>query len=131
MQPKILLLAGCCGGLALVAGTFGAHGLEDRLTPERLATFETGVRYHMYHSLALLACSGLSLLTPPLRWAVGCFLAGVVLFSGSLYLLAVTDLRWLGMITPAGGVLFIIGWGLLAVSGLRHSQAGPAPPAPS
>jgi uncharacterized membrane protein YgdD (TMEM256/DUF423 family) len=101
-------------GVAL--GAFAAHALKSRLSPEMLAVFEVGVRYHMYHALALLivawACS---------RWPGGwttaagtLFTVGICLFSGSLYLLSVTGLRWLGAVTPVGGLLFLAGWLCLA-----------------
>ena len=102
--------------LAVALGAFAAHGLRARLSAEALATFETGARYHVYHALALLAVA----------WAVGrwpspwvsaagwLFVAGTILFSGSLYLLAVTGLRALGAITPLGGLAFILGWLALA-----------------
>ena len=98
------------GGLAVAAGAFGAHILEDRLPANDLQIFETAVRYQMYHALALLLCAALhspersnSLAAQGLTW-------GTVVFSGSLYLLVLTDLRWFGAITPIGGVLLILGW---------------------
>ena len=101
-------------GVAL--GAFGAHGLEGRVSPDRVETFRTGVEYQMYHALALLivgwaAAQGWG---PLLHWAGYCFAAGIVIFSGTLYLLVLTDTGWLGAITPLGGVAFIVGWGLLA-----------------
>ncbi len=116
-MPSLFLVAGAiAAGLAVVLGAFGAHALEGQVTPERLATFEIGVRYQMYHALALLfvgwaaaqQASGL------FTWAGYLFLAGIVLFSGSLYLLVLTDTPWLGAVTPLGGVAFIAGWALLA-----------------
>ncbi|MFL2433911.1 MAG: DUF423 domain-containing protein [Vicinamibacterales bacterium] len=110
-------------GLGVILGAFGAHGLRERLTPEMLVVFETGVRYHLIHGLGLLA----------IAWAVSrwpntyvniagyLFVAGILIFSGSLYVLAITGIRWLGAITPIGGVCLIIGWGLLAVGVLRAS----------
>jgi uncharacterized membrane protein YgdD (TMEM256/DUF423 family) len=99
-------------GFAVAAGAFGAHALKTRLSAEMLAVFETAARYQMYHALALCAVAGA--LTrwpaPPVRAAGWLFLAGTVLFSGSLYLLAVTGTRWLGAITPLGGLCFIAGW---------------------
>lgn len=92
-------------------GAFGAHALKNRLSPEMLAVFETGVRYQAYHALALLL---LAALRGPDR-AGWCFLAGIVLFSGSLYALALTGARWLGAITPLGGLLFLAGWLFLAL----------------
>lgn len=107
--------------LSVAAGAFGAHGLKARLTPDLLAVFETGARYHMYHALALVAVGlvahlrGSALVTAS-AWA---FTAGIVLFSGSLYVLALSGVRWLGAITPLGGVAFIAGWVLLAAAALR------------
>jgi uncharacterized membrane protein YgdD (TMEM256/DUF423 family) len=97
--------------LTVALGAFGAHGLKTRLAPEMLAIFETGVRYQAYHALGLLA---LAALKGPDR-AGWCFLVGIVLFSGSLYALALTGVRWLGAITPIGGVLFLVGWALFAL----------------
>ncbi len=102
------------GFVAVAAGAFGAHGLKGVLTPERFETFEVAVRYQMYHALAILAAGSLG--APQAAW---CFLAGVVIFSGSLYLLVLTDARWLGAITPIGGLLFLAGWILLALYGRR------------
>jgi uncharacterized membrane protein YgdD (TMEM256/DUF423 family) len=119
-MDRTFLLAGAVAGFVAVAfGAFGAHGLRGRLTPDMLAVFETGVRYHMYHALALLLVAALG----P-RPGIGdgraivaagwLFVAGIVLFSGSLYLLAVTGVTVLGAITPIGGVAFLAGWALLA-----------------
>lgn len=104
--------------LALVgvaAGAFGAHGLKSRLEPDMLAVFEVGVRYHMYHALALLAAAWAWTRWPgSLVTASGwLFVAGIVIFSGSLYLLSLTGVRWLGAITPLGGVAFMAGWACL------------------
>lgn len=107
-------------------GAFGAHGLRGKITPDLLEIYETGVKYHFYHSLALLA---IALAVPALwqsRWtayAGGAWVLGIVVFSGSLYLLAITNTRWLGAITPIGGVAFILGWVflLLAAGSLRNN----------
>jgi uncharacterized membrane protein YgdD (TMEM256/DUF423 family) len=104
------------GFLGVALGAFAAHGLKATLAPEMLAVFETGVRYQMYHAFALFAAaSGFA------RWQVrffalagGLFVAGIVVFSGSLYLLAFTGERWLGAITPLGGLVFLAGWLCLA-----------------
>ncbi len=100
---------------AVALGAFAAHGLKSRLTPDMFAIFEVGVRYHMYHALALLAVAWASAHWPQSKvetagWA---FIAGIIIFSGSLYLLSITGNRWLGAITPIGGVAFLIGWILL------------------
>jgi uncharacterized membrane protein YgdD (TMEM256/DUF423 family) len=102
------------GFVAVAAGAFGAHGLRGILTPERFETFEVAVRYQMYHALAILAA--VSLDAPQAAWL---FFAGVVIFSGSLYLLVLTDTRWLGAITPIGGLFFLAGWIALAWLGRR------------
>lgn len=102
--------------ISVAAGAFGAHGLRTRLAPDLLAIFETAARYQMYHALGLIAvgwvASGRSSIAA--NGAGWCMLAGIILFSGSLYLLALTGIRWLGAITPFGGMAFLIGWGLLA-----------------
>ena len=116
-MERFLFSAGSIAALIAVAlGAFGAHALRDRLTPDLLAVFETGVRYHFYHAFALLAAAYAAS-----RWPEGTagiagwlFIAGIVLFSGSLYLLALTGTRWLGAITPLGGLAFIAGWAALA-----------------
>ncbi len=111
-------------GLGVVLGAFGAHGLRARVTPDMLAVFETGVRYHLIHALGLLAVAWAASRWPS-AWvgAAGwLFVAGIVIFSGSLYLLVMTGTRWLGAITPIGGLCLIAGWAVLAVGALR---AGP------
>ncbi len=109
-------------GAGVMLGAFGAHGLKDRLGAEMLAIFETGVRYHLIHALALLAVAWAASRWPS-AWtqAAGwCFVWGIVVFSGSLYLLAISGVRWLGAITPLGGLGFIAGWIALALAALRH-----------
>lgn len=110
-------IAAVNGALAVAAGAFAAHGLKARLSPEMLAVFETGARYNMYHALAM----GLAALAG-MRWSPPLFLGGIALFSGSLYLLALTGIGWLGAVTPAGGVLFLAGWICLAVSAFRAAS---------
>ena len=107
--------------LAVGAGAFGAHALRERLAPDLLAVFETAARYQMYHALALLAVAWATE-----RWPGGTapaagwlFTTGILVFSGSLYLLSVTGIRWLGAITPMGGVAFLVGWGLLGWAAFR------------
>jgi len=102
--------------LAVAAGAFGAHALRARLSPDLLAVFETAARYQMYHALGLLAVAWMVTRWPgpwPVR-AGWLFVAGTVLFSGSLYALALTGVRWLGAITPLGGAAFLAGWLCLA-----------------
>ena len=121
-MDKTFAVAGSLSAfLAVAAGAFGAHNLRSRLSPEMLGVFETGARYQMYHALALLAVAwALSRWpVPALRTAGWLFLAGTVLFSGSLYVLGLTGSKWLGAITPVGGVLFLGGWLLLAVGILK------------
>ena len=108
-------------GLGVLLGAFGAHGLRGRVTPEMLAVFETGVRYHLVHGLALLAVAGATTRWPN-TWISASgwlFVAGIVVFSGSLYLLSITGVRWLGAITPIGGLCFVAGWLILALSAMR------------
>jgi uncharacterized membrane protein YgdD (TMEM256/DUF423 family) len=104
--------------VSVAAGAFGAHAVRARISPEHLAVFETGARYQMYHAIAILVVSWAITRWPgPLPvWAGWLFLVGTVLFSGSLYLLATTGVRWLGAITPLGGVAFMAGWLCLALS---------------
>ena len=118
MDRLFILLGSVSGFLAVAAGTFAAHGLKSRLAPEMLAVFETGARYQMYHALALFAAAWCAAqLGGRLPGAAGWFfVGGTVLFSGSLYLLAVTGTRWLGAITPLGGVMFLAGWLCLAAA---------------
>ncbi len=103
--------------LAVAAGAFGAHALRTRLAPELLAVFETAVRYQMYHALALLFVAFAATRWPvgPVRAAGWLFVAGTVVFSGSLYLLALTGVRGFGAVTPVGGLAFLAGWLALAV----------------
>ncbi len=112
--------------LAVAAGAFGAHALKQRLPPDLLAVFEVGVRYQMYHAVALLFLGLLGDRAPlsPVAMASGwLFLSGTLLFSGSLYVLALFGARWLGAITPLGGLCFLAGWALLVVFALRRSPA--------
>src|SRR3954465_7259127 len=106
------------GGVGL--GAFGAHGLRGRLSPDMLAVFETGVRYHMYHALALILVSFvLGRFSGWLVYTAGwCFVAGIVLFSGSLYALALSGVTILGAVTPLGGVAFLVGWACLAFASI-------------
>jgi uncharacterized membrane protein YgdD (TMEM256/DUF423 family) len=108
-----LLIAAINGALAVAFGAFGAHGLQGRIDAHAIETFETGARYHMYHALAMgLAALALRSGAAPIPASVaaGFFLAGIILFSGSLYLLALTGMRSLGFVTPFGGLAFLMGW---------------------
>lgn len=115
-----LFLAALCGGLGVAVGAFSTHALKARLSPHALGIFETGARYQMIHALAI----GLAALTidatgdPYAVLAAMAFLVGIVLFSGSLYLLALTGIKAFGAITPLGGLAFLAGWACLAVTAL-------------
>ena len=116
-MDRLFALAGATLALVGVAlGAFGAHALRERLSPEDLAIFETGVRYQMYHALALFAVAWAASRWPgtAVNVAGWMFVVGVFVFSGSLYALVFTGTRWLGAITPLGGVALLLGWGLLA-----------------
>lgn len=108
-------------GLAVVLGAFGAHALRGALSPDDLATFEIGVRYQMYHALALLGVAWASTQWDAATVAVAgwAFVVGILVFSGSLYALVLTGQRWLGAVTPIGGVAFLVGWALLAWTAMR------------
>ncbi len=117
-HARLFLLAGALSAaLAVMLGAFGAHGLRARLPADLLAIWQTASQYHVYHALGLVAVGLLALHVPAggaLRWSGWLLLLGTVLFSGSLYLLAVTGQRWLGAITPLGGSAWIAAWLLLA-----------------
>jgi uncharacterized membrane protein YgdD (TMEM256/DUF423 family) len=118
MSKTILMTASILMALAVAIGAFGAHGLKTLLSAEMLQTYKTGVEYHFYHSLGLLLIGVLSvsLQSNLLNWSAIFLFAGIVLFSGSLYILAMTGIKWLGAITPLGGLSFILGWVLLAIA---------------
>ncbi|MCX2741838.1 DUF423 domain-containing protein [Pontibacter anaerobius] len=121
-QKIILLIASALGALTVAIGAFGAHALAPILqASNRVDTFETAVKYQMYHTLALMAV-GLLLFRveqPALQVAAWCFFLGILIFSGSLYTLVLTGITWLGAITPIGGTLFIVGWGALFYAVLK------------
>ncbi|WP_427901635.1 DUF423 domain-containing protein [Marinobacter caseinilyticus] len=107
---------------AVMAGAFGAHGLKNLIDAQGLAVFQTGVTYQVYHGLGLMLVAilgGLDLSRQLLGWAAAFFTLGTVLFSGSLYLLVLTTQPWLGPVTPAGGLCFMVGWVMVIVAGLR------------
>jgi len=115
---KALVAAGAInGGLAVAAGAFAAHGLRDRLEARSLEIFETAARYQMYHALAMILAAVIA--TSGAKTAGWIFQAGIIVFSGSLYALALTDVKLLGAITPLGGLAFLAGWAWLAISALR------------
>lgn len=116
-MDRLIFTVGCISALvAVAAGAFGAHSLRARLSPDLLAVFETGARYQMYHAFALLAAALAAVRWPgaAIHVAAWCFIAGTILFSGSLYVLVLSGQRWLGAITPIGGLAFLAGWIALA-----------------
>jgi len=119
-SAKLFLAAGGLAALAAVAlGAFGAHALKSRLSAETLAVWHTGVEYHVYHALGLLAVGLVATQLPEsalLKWSGWLMLAGIVLFSGSLYALALSGERWLGAITPIGGLGFLAAWALFVLA---------------
>ncbi len=121
METIFLLLAGVFGGLGVALGAFGAHALKARLLPDRLITFETAVRYQLIHALALSSAGILIILFPVSSFpviAAWLFTAGILLFSGSLYLLVFTNQPWFGAIAPLGGLALIAGWVCLGLTAL-------------
>jgi uncharacterized membrane protein YgdD (TMEM256/DUF423 family) len=122
MDRPLFAAGAISAALGVLLGSFAAHGLKSHLAPEALLVFETGVRYQLVHAAGMLAAAWAVTRYDPLRAARGGFLllAGTVLFSGSLYLLALTGLRWLGLITPLGGLAFIVGWVVLAMAALKR-----------
>jgi len=119
MDRTFVALGALFAALAVAAGAFGAHGLKGRLAPEMLEVFETATRYQMYHALGLLLVSIAVARWPATAFAGWCMVAGIVIFCGSLYVLSLTGIRWLGAITPIGGLAFIVGWLSLALAALR------------
>ncbi|MGB7084677.1 MAG: DUF423 domain-containing protein [Phormidesmis sp.] len=122
MARLFFAIASILGALSVAGGAFGAHALKGTLSETALNSFETGVRYQMYHALALLVVALLAKQSPDtslLTAAGGCFLAGILLFSGSLYGLSLAGIKALGPVTPLGGVAFIAGWICLAIASLK------------
>lgn len=130
MQKRTLLIAGISGALCVALGAMGAHALKDKVPVENLVTFETAVKYQFYHTLALILVAILSdkIRSKFLTYVPALFIAGIVLFSFSLYFLALRplmgipddEMKWIGAITPFGGLSFILGWLLLSFSTLRE-----------
>lgn len=119
MPKTYLLIAAISGFLAVALGAFGAHGLRDKLSADLLAVYQTGVQYQFYHTFATLVVALLLMLSPQsmaLKWSGNLFAIGIVIFSGSLYVLALSGVRWLGAITPLGGLAFLAGWISLAIA---------------
>ena len=118
---KIGLLSGSIfASLSIILGAFGAHALKDQLSAYSLAIYEKAVLYQMFHSLGilLLTAIGKNMDVLDFSTSIWCFIVGIILFSGSLYILALTNIKWFGMITPIGGTLFIIGWFLVVFKSL-------------
>ncbi|MGG2201519.1 MULTISPECIES: DUF423 domain-containing protein [Paenibacillus] len=125
MNRTFVGLGAICAFLSVAFGAFGAHALKKVLTADMLANYQTGVQYQMMHALGLIAV-GLAFAAIPdsrqLRWAGWFMFAGIVIFSGSLYVLSLTGIRTLGAITPIGGVAFLLGWGMLAAAVYRKKS---------
>lgn len=122
MSPRFLLVAGALLGFtAVAAGAFGAHALAGRLDPDALSVFETAARYHAIHALALLALGAATARWPDPLWGIAgwLFVAGVAVFSGSLYALALSGASWLGAVTPLGGLAMLAGWIAAAAAAWR------------
>ena len=121
-MERVFFLFGTVSALVgVAAGAFGAHGLKGRLDPEMLSVFKVGVQYQMYHAFALIAAAGAHTKWPSRFVRIGgwLFVIGTILFSGSLYLLSVSGVKWLGAITPLGGLAFLAGWGCIAWAAWR------------
>ena len=119
MAKTLLSIAAALGARAVLLGAFGAHGLKAKLAPEMMAVYQTAVQYHMWHALGLAVIALTALHWPRLnllRWAGWSMILGIVLFSGSLYALALTQIKMLGAITPIGGLVFIVAWSMFAVA---------------
>jgi uncharacterized membrane protein YgdD (TMEM256/DUF423 family) len=125
MNRSVTLCGALAALLAVAAGAFGAHGLRAQLDPAALAVWGTAANYQMYHALALFALGCARPGEPARRWyraAALCFMVGIVLFSGSLYALALSGMRGLGMITPLGGTLFLLGWACIIAGAWRSEH---------
>ncbi|RIL09859.1 DUF423 domain-containing protein [bacterium] len=125
MDRTFFTLGSLLGALGVMLGAFGAHALRDRLPADLLATFEIGVRYHMYHALALVAAAYAVARWPgssAAAWSGWLFAAGIAVFSGSLYVLVLTGARWLGAVTPIGGVMLVAGWICLALAAYQGGR---------
>ncbi|MGY0391538.1 DUF423 domain-containing protein [Bizionia sp. KMM 8389] len=126
MSRKLISLGAILGLLAVVLGAFGAHGLKELVSAEQVATFETGVRYQMYHALFLLVVGNISALTEKAKRTIFYLvLGGVILFSGSIFALATNNLtsfnfKTIGFVTPIGGLLFIMAWSILLIKFLKN-----------
>lgn len=124
LSPKTTLISGAVFmALAVAFGAFGAHIVQDALTPDRFKVYETAVQYHFYHALGLLILGAVAANFEDSKWLTRsaiCLIAGIFIFSGSLYILTLTDTAWLGMITPIGGFAFILGWIFFVIGVVRN-----------
>jgi len=122
MTKLFLSIGAVNAALAVMLGAFGAHGLKEKVSAELLDIFQTGVQYHFYHALGILIVGIIAYHLPEsgfLKWSGWLMLVGILLFSGSLYLMTFTGARWLGAVTPFGGTAFIAAWILLAIAVLK------------
>lgn len=129
-HKRLLFICGILGALAVGLGAFGAHGLKNLLPVDKLGTYNTGISYYFYHTITLLVLAIL-IKNSPSKWfniAAWCFIIGIIFFSGSLFLLATRDViglsnyRWLGPITPIGGVFFILGWVSISIGAIKYND---------
>jgi len=119
LTKLFVILGSLNAGLSVIFGAFGAHLLKERLAESLMTTFQTGIQYHFFHALGLFAVAFVASQLPGanlVKWSGLLMFAGIILFSGSLYLLSLTGIRWLGAITPVGGIAFIVSWILLALA---------------
>jgi uncharacterized membrane protein YgdD (TMEM256/DUF423 family) len=124
MAKWFVIIGATSGFLSVVFGAFGSHGLSDKLSEHFMQIYQTGVQYQMYHSLSLLLIGILATQWPnstKLRWSAYLMIVGIILFSGSLYALSLTGITWLGVITPLGGIAFLLGWFLLGLATYQSS----------
>ncbi|WP_299578169.1 DUF423 domain-containing protein [uncultured Sunxiuqinia sp.] len=122
MSKTILLTGAGFLVIAVILGAFGAHGLKDKMSPNMMQIYKTGVEYHFYHALGLLLVGALAMQMPSslINWSAICLIIGILIFSGSLYILTISGIKWLGAITPIGGLSFIAGWILLFAAIWKH-----------
>lgn len=125
MAKLFLFLGGVNAALVVLLGAFGAHALKKQLSPDMMVIYHTAIQYHLFHALGLIAIGLLAVSLSGsgyLKWAGWAMLAGIVLFSGSLYVLSVSGMRWLGAITPLGGIAFIAAWVLFCIAVLKAAS---------
>jgi len=119
-KSNFIAISACFGFFGVVLGAFGAHGLKNILSPDLMTVYHTGVLYHLIHTIALLGFGIIHRHYAGVQWPGWCFSAGIIVFSGSLYLLAITGIKLLGAITPIGGLLLLCGWLGLFLGSYRH-----------